>query len=171
MNTFIRLLNLFMSNMVNEQTPKLPAYMSAVARLMDSAVRVPGTRWRIGLDGVIGLIPGVGDTLGAAVSSVIIMQAALSGIPIWVLLRMVLNVAVEWAVGLIPLVGDLFDFAWKANSRNVMLYIDYFRDPHAIVRKSAVSIIFSSIAVLAVFIGAFVGFLFLLRWVWQFVTG
>ncbi len=87
---------------------------------LDELVPLPGG-YRIGLDGILGLIPGAGDALGAVVSSYIITQAARLGVPTRILLLMIYNVAIDAVVGLIPILGDLFDFAWKANRRNVAL--------------------------------------------------
>jgi hypothetical protein len=91
------------------------------SQLLDSAFRIPGTDFRIGVDAILGLIPGVGDTLGAVLSSYIIFEAARLGLPKKILLRMVGNVAVELIVGAVPILGDIFDIAWKANIRNFAL--------------------------------------------------
>ena len=105
--------------------------MRALARLLDSAVRVPGTNVRVGLDAVLGLIPGVGDLAGAGLSGYIILAAARMGAPTPVLLRMVLNVATETVVGAIPLLGDLFDVGWRANLRNTALLERHLGAPEA----------------------------------------
>lgn len=94
--------------------------------LLDSAVRLPGG-FRIGADGIIGLVPGIGDLIGAGLSSYIILEAARMKLPAGVLARMGLNVLLELGVGIIPIFGDLFDFAFKANRRNVRLMTDYLR--------------------------------------------
>lgn len=112
----------------------------AIAWVMDSALRIPGTRFRIGLDGIIGLVPWLGDTVGALISTMIVLQAALSGVSVWVLLRMGLNIAIEWVVGLVPLLGDIFDFGWKANTRNVRLYRAWLENPAAARRRSVFAI-------------------------------
>ena len=89
--------------------------------ILDAAFAIPGTRWRIGVDALLGLIPGVGDTVGAALSTYIIYAAACLGAPKRTLLKMVGNVMVETVIGVIPIVGDIFDIAWRANMRNVEL--------------------------------------------------
>jgi hypothetical protein len=89
--------------------------------LLDQAVRVPGTRWRVGLDPIIGLLPGGGDALGALLSAGVVLAAARHGVPRIVLARMVFNIGVDALIGAVPLAGDLFDFAWKANTRNLRL--------------------------------------------------
>jgi hypothetical protein len=96
-------------------------HLDWLGRLLDTAFPIPGTRYRIGLDGLLGLVPGIGDSLGTLLSSYIIFAAARLGAPKWVLLRMVGNVALEGLVGLVPILGDLFDIAWKANIRNLAL--------------------------------------------------
>ena len=92
-----------------------------LAWLLDSSLPLPGTRWRIGLDALIGLVPFIGDFVGVAFSGVILAEAARLGVGKRVLARMALNVALEGLVGLVPLAGDVFDAAWKANQRNVRL--------------------------------------------------
>lgn len=91
-----------------------------ISQTMDEAFRLPGG-YRIGFDGIIGLIPGFGDTAGAIVSSYIIAEAARLGVPSRILALMIYNVLVETIIGFVPVLGDLFDFAWKANLRNVRL--------------------------------------------------
>ncbi len=95
--------------------------LDKLAQLLDTALSIPGTRFRIGLDGLLGLVPGVGDTLGAVFSAYIIFEAARLGFPKGILLRMSGNVAIETVVGAVPILGDIFDIAWKANVRNVAL--------------------------------------------------
>ena len=91
-----------------------------LARLMDSSFTLPGG-FRIGLDGIIGLIPGVGDAVGAIVSTYIVVQSARLGASTPYLMRMMLNIVVDTVIGVVPVVGDIFDFAWKANERNMKL--------------------------------------------------
>ena len=86
---------------------------------LDNAITVPGTRFRIGYDALIGLVPGVGDLVGTLLSSYIIAVAASQGVPPSALARMAINVGLEAIVGVVPIVGDLFDAAWKANQRNI----------------------------------------------------
>lgn len=95
--------------------------LEALAWLLDSSIPVPGTAFRIGLESLIGLVPVIGDAIGAALSSYILIMAARMGVPRITLLRMGFNIGVEAVVGVVPIAGDLFDFAWKANRRNVEL--------------------------------------------------
>ena len=91
------------------------------AWLLDNSIPIPGTRFRIGLDALIGLIPGLGDAAGAVFSSYILLEAGKLGVSRSTLLRMGANVLIESVVGVIPLAGDLFDAGWKANQRNLGL--------------------------------------------------
>ncbi len=88
---------------------------------MDGLFRVPGTGWRFGLDAIVGLVPGVGDTLTTIVSFYILAAGVRYRVPKVTLARMGLNLAIDYLVGSIPVVGDLFDAAWKANQMNVEL--------------------------------------------------
>jgi hypothetical protein len=93
------------------------------AHLLDEQFQVPGTSYRIGLDGLVGLIPGVGDTAAALLSSYVLFEAYRVGAPNALLARMLVNIGVDWLICSIPVAGDLFDFAFKANRRNVSLLL------------------------------------------------
>lgn len=97
------------------------ARLRALARLLDAAVRVPGTSFRVGLDPLLGLIPGVGDLLGAGITAYLIWEARRLGASRAVLARMVANAGLDALVGAVPLAGDVFDAAFRANLRNVRL--------------------------------------------------
>jgi hypothetical protein len=91
------------------------------SRLMDSAYRVPGTRLRFGWDPIVGLVPGVGDVATASFAVTILYHAYLLGVPKVVMGRMLLNILLDLAVGLMPFAGDIADVAWKSNSANLAL--------------------------------------------------
>lgn len=97
------------------------ALIKRLAWLLDSSIRIPGTDFRIGLDAVIGVIPWAGDVAGSLLSMVIVGLAFQAGASRWTLARMGWNVLVELVIGSIPVVGDIFDAAWKSNERNVRL--------------------------------------------------
>ena len=124
----------------------------AMARVLDTAVRVPGTPVRFGLDAVLGLIPGVGDVVGAAASGYIVLAAARLGAPASVLVRMLLNVGIDTLVGAVPLFGDLFDLGWRSNSRNVALLERHLADPRdaRAASRRVVLAVLAGIALLAV---------------------
>lgn len=111
--------------------------LSAVAGLMDTAVAIPFTRFRIGADSVLGLVPGIGDAAGALVSIYLINEARLLGIPNEKLARMLGNVGVDVVVGAVPLLGDVFDVYFKSNKRNVDLALDHFGLSRDDVRQTA----------------------------------
>jgi hypothetical protein len=105
------------------------ATMKTVARLtklMDTQFTLPGTNFRFGLDGIIGLVPGVGDVSTFAVSCYLITLMARNGASGYVIARMVLNVLIDTLIGSIPLIGDVFDFAFKSNSRNLRLMQEHY---------------------------------------------
>lgn len=110
----------------------------ALATLLDAAVRVPGTGIRVGLDPILGLIPGAGDLAGAALGGWVIMLAAREGAPRAMLLRMLANVGIDTLLGSVPLLGDLFDAGFKANMRNVALLERHMEAPRAVERSSAI---------------------------------
>ena len=93
----------------------------AIAKMLDTAIRIPGTGIRFGLDAILGIVPGLGDTAGAIFSGYLILLGSRMGLPREVITRMVANVAVDTIVGGIPVLGDLFDVAWKSNTRNLKL--------------------------------------------------
>lgn len=92
-----------------------------VALLMDNLLRIPGTNFRFGIDPLIGLIPGLGDTGSAMVSAIALIQAARRGVPKIVLVRMSLNILLNELIGIVPVVGDAFSFWFKSNARNYEL--------------------------------------------------
>jgi hypothetical protein len=100
------------------------------AHLLDDWFHIPFTPIRVGLDGLIGLIPGLGDILAGLASFVIIVAAWIRGVPYITLVRMMVNLGIEVVIGTIPLLGDAFDIAWKANRRNYKLMVRHLRQPH-----------------------------------------
>lgn len=93
------------------------------AALMDRAVRVPGTSFRVGLDGVLGLVPGVGDVATTLLAGYLFAEAAGLGVRKRTMARMLANTGVDLVFGAIPVLGDLFDFAFKSNAKNARLVI------------------------------------------------
>jgi hypothetical protein len=92
-----------------------------LAYYLDDLFRIPGVGWRFGLDAIIGLVPGVGDTLTSLASFYILLAGVRYGVPKITLLRMALNIGIDYLLGAIPLVGDAFDFLWKSNDMNMRL--------------------------------------------------
>jgi len=106
------------------------ARMEALATFLDSAILIPGTNRRIGFDALIGLIPGIGDAISAALSAYIIWEARRLGLPRWKIARMVGNVALDTALGAVPLAGDMFDVLFRANKRNMAIVREHLARKH-----------------------------------------
>jgi len=115
--------------------------LDKLAWLLDSSIPIPGTSRTIGLDGIIGLVPGIGDAFAGMLSGYIIIKAIIMGLPIFVIGQMVVNMVIEGVIGVIPFFGDIFDFIFKSNRRNVRLMQNYLEDPKETAERSASSVI------------------------------
>lgn len=138
--------------------------LSRLAWLLDSSIPIPGTRFTIGADALLGLFPVLGDLLGVLISSYIVNEAARLGAPRTLILRMAINVGVEGVIGVIPFAGDVFDAAWKANQRNVRLLDAWLDRPDKTARTSrlfGVALVLALAALLALLA---VATFFFLRW-------
>ena len=112
--------------------------LDALATLLDSAFVIPGTNFRFGVDGIIGLVPVLGDLVTTAISSYIVFEARRLGVSKFTLARMAGNVAIDGVIGAVPLLGDLFDVAFRANRRNVKILRDQLeRQERRTWRRSA----------------------------------
>jgi hypothetical protein len=105
----------------SERSIKVDQSLERLSWLMDDLFRIPGIGWRIGLDALVGLIPGFGDTATSLASFYILASAVRYGVPKVTILRMGLNIGIDYAIGSLPVVGDLFDAWWKSNQMNVDL--------------------------------------------------
>lgn len=137
--------------------------LRAIATVLDDAVGIPGTRIRFGLDALLGLLPGAGDAVTGVVSGYAIILAARLGAPPVVIARMAMNVLVDVATGTIPLLGDLFDVAWKSNRKNVNLLERYQADPQKVKSGSWVVVILALLVIVAAIVGVFMLAAWLLR--------
>lgn len=157
--------------MVANDKDKTRRSLERLAWYLDNSIPIPGLNARIGLDPLLGLLPGIGDTIGALLSSYILAAAARLGAPKSVLLKMAFNIAVEAVAGALPVLGDFFDMAWKANQRNVQLLGDYLDQPRKTVVASCLFVwtLGALLVGLVIFIGM-LGFL-LVRAVWLAVSG
>ena len=136
---------------------------SALAALLDDAIRIPGTNIRFGLDPVIGLVPGLGDLLGGAASAYIILEAARAGASASILVRMAANVGIDTLIGALPVIGDLFDFAWKSNARNVRLLARHVDAPVE-TRRASTALLVAVLGTLALIaVGASVVAIYVIR--------
>jgi len=134
--------------------------VNTLAWMLDNSIPIPILNYRIGVDALIGLIPGFGDIAGSLISSYIVLQAIRLGAPRTVLVRMVVNVAIELIVGIVPVVGDFFDATFKANARNVELLNEALgagkggRATGAAANRGAIAVVVGALlAVIALFGG------------------
>ena len=116
-----------------------------LARAMDSAIRIPGTGIRLGLDSIVGLVPGAGDLVSSVMSGYIVLASARMGVPPAVVARMILNLGVDTLVGTVPLLGDLFHVGFKANVRNAALLDRHLADPLT-TRKTSRAAVLAAVA-------------------------
>jgi hypothetical protein len=103
--------------------------LDLLSHILDDFLKIPGTSIRFGLDGIVGFIPGVGDLIGGLASCIIIVAAWMRGVPYVTVARMVANVGIEVVVGAIPVFGDMFYIAWRANRRNYALLAGSLTEP------------------------------------------
>jgi hypothetical protein len=140
-----------------------------VSRILDNAIAIPGTKISFGLDPILGLIPGGGDTITGGIAAYIVVEAARMGVPREILGKMVGNILIDSFAGTVPVVGDLFDLGWKANVKNLELL-----EKHLDITKSSQGdrlFIFGLIVVLALIILGFATITFFtVTWFWHLIT-
>ena len=135
--------------------PERLARVRRLSRALDSAVTIPRTSVKVGLDPIVGVLPWVGDVVPTAASAYIVAEAAALGVPRATLLRMCLNLLVDAVVGSIPLLGDAFDVVWRANDRNVRLLEARLADPSGRQRdRRAVAVLGVAVFVSVLAVGA-----------------
>jgi len=141
------------------------ARLRRLAALLDRVVTIPGTRISLGLDPLLGLIPGAGDLATGLLSVYIVARAARLGVPRATLVRMIGNVFVDVAGGSVPVIGDLFDVAWRSNLKNVEMLTRHVEQPTVVRRESRlVALLLVLVAAALVVAGIWLGVL-ALRWV------
>jgi Domain of unknown function (DUF4112) len=128
-----------------------------LGKLLDNSIPIPGTSWKIGLDPIIGLIPGVGDLAGALLSGYIVLEAVRAEVPTFTLVRMIVNVGIDTLLGAIPALGDVFDAAWKANTMNVALLERHLASTEVATApngRNALGVLAVAIVALVIIVGA-----------------
>ena len=110
-----------------DETATSPAVrrVNKMSKLLDSSVRVPGTNVTVGLDPILGILPGAGDAIATGISLYIIFEAFRADVPREILFLMILNVAVDAVIGSVPVLGTVFDAFWKANEWNASMFVDH----------------------------------------------
>ena len=157
-----------MAKAVILDTPtKTPAInsLARLAKLMDAQFSIPGTGLRFGLDGILGLIPGVGDLSTMAVSGYMISIMAKNGASGALVARMVINVIIDAIIGAIPFVGDIFDFGWKANTKNVRLMQEHYVEGRH--RGGAWRVLLPALLIMILIVA---GIIWVAVQLWQWVT-
>lgn len=125
--------------------------LRAIAKIFDQAFGIPGTKWRFGIDALLGLVPGAGDIAGAIVAVYALRAARQLNVPPAIQLHMLTNIALDALIGTVPILGDLFDFAFKAQTRNLALLDDYLATPHKTERRSRRGLLLIPLAIIIVF--------------------
>ena len=143
----------------------------ALARLLDNIVTIPGTNIGIGLDALIGLIPGLGDVAGGVMSAYVLLTAGRLGVPKAVLGRMLLNLGTDALVGAVPLLGDLFDVGFKANVRNVRLLEQALNAPVETRRSSGLVVAAAIVGALAIAAAGVALAVVIVRAIWSAIGG
>jgi hypothetical protein len=133
---------------------------------MDEAVTIPGTRLKVGLDALLGLLPGIGDIGSAAISAYLLRVAARLGVPTVVQVRMLLNILIDTVLGMVPIVGDYLDMLFKANAKNAALIVNAVENRATAGRSSWFALVGVFLAFALIVGGGFVGAVFLAKWVW-----
>ncbi|MEO8198991.1 MAG: DUF4112 domain-containing protein [Gemmatimonadota bacterium] len=138
-----------------------------LAWLLDNSIPIPGTRIRIGLDPIIGLIPGIGDVAGGVFSAYIVIEAARLGASNNTLFRMCWNVLIEVVFGTIPVLGDIFDAGWKGNAKNISLLERHLGDRTLARQRDRGFIVVLASGLLLVLVAALSTSFLVLRWLFR----
>lgn len=165
-----------------QQPPSLPAHLPAkqlaqlkhlqqLSYLWDNSLGVPGTRWRLGLESLIGFIPYGGDALGVVMSCYIVWRAMEFGLPQSLLGQMLWNLLLDGLVGTVPMLGDIFDTTWKANTRNVRLLENHLQLPSTERKRANRGLVLLALLGMALLLLGIAGLsLFIFHWLWQLLS-
>lgn len=138
-----------------------------IAKVMDEAVTIPNTNFKVGLDALLGLLPVVGDLGSAAIGAYLLRAAARLNVPTVVIARMLLNLLIDAAIGMVPFVGDYLDVLYKANAKNARLILDAVENRGASTRGGWLKLI-GTFAAFAVIVGAgLVGTVYAFKALWN----
>ncbi|MEL4897573.1 DUF4112 domain-containing protein [Crocosphaera sp. Alani8] len=145
--------------------------LNRISHVLDKAIPIPGTKWTIGLDPILGLIPGGGDTIAGILSAYIIIESARMGLNRKVIGQMVANVLLDSLAGSVPVLGDVFDVTWKANVRNIELlehHLNYTPENKKVNRLFLIGL---SIILMIIVLGFTLLTLALVTWLWAKIRG
>jgi hypothetical protein len=135
-----------------------------LAHWLDDGIRIPGTRFRIGADPIFGLVPVVGDLIGAFLGAILVVQGARLGVPLPTLLRLIWNLVVDALLGAVPILGDLYDAVAKVNLRNLALLERSLAEPHLARRADRAYLLGITLILGLTLIGLLAGSFLLVRW-------
>ncbi|AXC12486.1 hypothetical protein ACPOL_3191 [Acidisarcina polymorpha] len=138
--------------------------LDRLAHILDDCFRIPGTPIRFGLDGIVGLVPAIGDVLAGLASCILIFAAWVRGVPYITLVRMLVNLALDVVIGAIPFLGDAFDIAWKANRRNYALLVRHIEQPTRHAWKDWFFLGILVLAIIAIFLVPLLVLAWMLDW-------
>ena len=143
-----------------------------ISHLLDNAIPIPGTKYRIGLDPILGLIPGGGDLIGSIFAGYVVFKSAQMGVPQETLVKMAANIVFDTVAGTVPVAGDLFDVAWKANVKNIELLDAHLGSPEPAGKKANWLFVAALLLGLMLIVGGviFLSVLFF-GWVFRALTG
>ena len=144
--------------------------LRSLAHILDNAIPIPGTPYRIGIDPIVGLLPGGGDLVMAAFSVYIVWESARLGLPRSTVTRMVSNLVFDTVIGSVPVAGDLFDVTWKANSKNVRLLEAHLDSPQHQKKVSQEFVLLLLFGFLALVIGIAALSVFVIAFVWNAIV-
>lgn len=154
----------------SREAEALRASADVLAKVLDTMIPIPGTNLRLGVDPLLGLIPGIGDTVASLIGSVILVMAARLRVPKIVLIRMSLNVALNGVVGAIPGLGDLFSVWFRSNARNAALLRRASPPAQRATASDWIFVVAVLLGTLAVIVGATMALLWLLARLWHWVS-
>jgi hypothetical protein len=138
--------------------------LDLLAHILDDCFRIPGTEIRFGIDGIIGLVPGLGDVITGLASCILIFAAWVRRVPYITLARMVVNLGIDVLIGAIPFLGDAFDIAWKANRRNYELLVRHIEHPRKQTWKDWVFLASMAFALVCIFVLPLLVLAWILNW-------
>ncbi len=165
----------FSASLVSPDDPqraaKVGPWVHRLSWAMDNSIKVPLSQRRVGLDGVIGVLPGIGDAAGLVVSCLVVVAGVLGGVSGPTTVRMVRNVIVDAGIGAIPFAGDVFDFARKTNQRNVALIDADLIDRAGTAKASMKALIWTVLAVVGVLVAVSIAAVLLGWWVYRKLVG
>ena len=137
-----------------------------IAEYLDSKYKLP-FGWKVGWDGILGLIPGVGDTVTNVLSFYIVIRAAQLGCPPSVILRMGINILIDNLIDVVPLLGNFFDFFWKSNTKNIQLLENYVAHPRKVTAASRIVVFLTLALILGLMVLTFFVAFKIAAWIWD----